>query len=358
MVTTRLRQNVRNQVALWGLLVLIGGSVSMGSVEARTIQVPNGEGLQPGFIIRTPQAQSRGLKEPTLEIDLAKQNMSRDELRIEKKGLKVNGKVANSYTFHKKANVVIAAAEPISHITLNSVKAVEGEQQEVMAVFQHDHKVLTPKPKDIGVFDLHTLEPLDFSTTTRLQGIPQNFVLTVLLDASGSMAGVTMGMVKKAVKKFMEMMPSYAMCQLITFNTELQYITPAPAKCAAVGMEVEGVSAEGGTDIYRALEQTYREGNTLPYRHHVVIVFTDGISAPATITKEMVANAKGEIKTLVFWAGAYEKEALKDLVEVEVQANSDLEKDLAAFFENTAESIDGQMVLTIERPVKITKGIP
>ncbi len=360
MVTTRLMQQGRKRVALLGCLFLIGISFSMGSIEARTTTVPNGEGLQKGFIIKTPQAQSRGLQEPELEIHLDKTNMSHHELRIEQKGLKINGKVATSYTFHKKGNVVIAAVKPVSHITVNSVKAVKGEKQEVMAVFQHDHKVLTPKSKDIGVFDLHTLEPLDFSTKTRLQGIPKNFILTVLLDKSGSMGGGTMETAKKAIKEFMASMPSYAMCMLITFNTEVQYVTPSPANCAAIAMEVDSVSAEGGTDIYRALEQTYREGSALPYQHHVVITFTDGVGKHETATKEEVAKAKAlaGIKTLVFWSGAYEKEALADLVDVEVQAGANLEKDIETFFASSAESINGQIALSIQRPVNITKNVP
>ena len=39
-----------------------------------------------------------------------------------------------------------------------------------------------------------------------------------------------------------------------------------------------------------------------------------------------------------------------DQLEVEVQAGANLQEDIAKFFESTAESIDGQLAITIQRP--------
>ncbi len=343
---------------LLGLLCVLCFGLSYG--DTRTLRVPDNQGLGEGFIKRTPQAQARGTKAPELVVDLTRRNMSHDELRIEQHGLKIHGKPVSSYVIHEKGNLVVAARAPVSHITVNSLKAIPGEQQEAYLVFQHDHQILTPKEQAIGVFDLQSLAPLKFSTKTKLQGIPENFLAIVALDVSGSMSGAVLDSTKAAIKTFLKALPSYSKCQLVTFNTEIQWITPAPANCQAVAMEVDALEAGGNTDLYKAFEQIYLEGKRQPFQHQVLVAYTDGMGQETTVSKEDVVKAKAQtdIKTMVFWAGQYEKDALKDLVEVEVQAGSNLQDDIAKFFKDTAESISEQIALTIQRPTTVTQRVP
>ena len=340
--------------------VLAAGVIALltvGDLRAFEMHIQDGEGLGNDFSLRTPVTKSRADTPPVLEVDLSRQNMSIDEMRIEDAGLMIGETRVSAYTINKTAGLVIAGQSPVTHIELNSVKALPGERMEVLAAFTRHGEMLAPRRQHMGVFDLHTLEPLEFQLKTWGQGLPQSFLLTLLLDASGSMSGGTMTEAKKAIRGFVKTLPSYARCQLITFTETLNYITPIPAPCEDMAKALKDVEPGGGTDLYQSLATTYREAALLRFLHQVLVVVTDGIGGHNSVTKGDVARAKSlaNMKTLVFWAGNYEPDALAGLVDVEIQAGRNLGQDIHYFFQQTADVIEGQVAMTISRPSQVTQ---
>jgi len=141
--------------------------------------------------------------------------------------------------------------------------------------------------------------------TSRVPGSQQrrNVALQLVLDRSGSMLDLG-GDVPKIdeVRAAARTAAAFSVRHqdelgIVTFDATPSVLVPfarveSPAQAAAIERKIDGITADGGTNIGAALEAGLREieRSTTPYRH--IILLTDGVSvasdAYAALTKRLV----------------------------------------------------------------------
>lgn len=279
---------------------------------------------------------------------------SRDDLielnAREQKLVSPNGKAFTTFGYNKDAKVLIASHKPIAHASV-----IGKEKNNVLVLFyDKDNRVIAPQKESFRIYDLESFKPIDFDYTPTLP--PKDITLNVdlLIDVSGSMSG-GLGGVTDASKTFMEELPDFTRCSVLTFGSHITHLTNESAKKKScretVNVLDNGLSANGATALHLAIKQSMEEKkqheNTLPNMH---IVLTDGADTQnPEITPEQLVNLKQESnsKVLFFWAGHY-NDHLKSLADIETVSTSNIHYDLDAFFRSIGVSINGMQSLTIK----------
>ena len=119
--------------------------------------------------------------------------------------------------------------------------------------------------------------------------------MALVIDRSGSMAGLPLEMAKQAAKATADTLSADDLLEVIAFDaqpTRMVRMTPAKHR-ARIQSDIARIQAGGGTEIFPALDAAYqafrRPG---PSKKHVVLL-TDG-QAPQTGIRDLVQAMAAE----------------------------------------------------------------
>lgn len=139
-----------------------------------------------------------------------------------------------------------------------------------------------------GYFDTPIEATLPVDMDFRRKKITPSTLVICLIDKSGSMAetvgGVTkVAMAKEACKAVVKLQTEKDYVAVMGFDAVGQWVvrpTQGINKAKTLA-EISSMQAGGGTDLYPALKAAYESTQNIPVQIRHVLVFTDGIVAPA-----------------------------------------------------------------------------
>lgn len=135
--------------------------------------------------------------------------------------------------------------------------------------------------------------------------------ITVVVDVSGSMSGSKMVQAKAAVKQLLQTLSNQDRFRLIDFSSTVQsfhddYSSVTPANVSAANRYIDGLEAQGGTNIAGALREALRVKGTNG-RLPVVLFVTDGEPTVGeqdpTAIAAMADSLRGNARVFTFGLG-------------------------------------------------------
>jgi hypothetical protein len=160
-------------------------------------------------------------------------------------------------------------------------KALAGEEPELAAI---------PPPEEPPPAPC---TPVQVTATNRPP--TSAFALVLAVDGSGSMSGPKLEMTKKAAMAVLAALDPKDFVGVIAFDTEARVaVTPQPAgNRAAIKNGIGSLKSGGGTNVYAALVQAYRDLAAVPATAKHLILLTDGQSpydCIEALAKKMLAD--------------------------------------------------------------------
>jgi len=302
------------------------------------------------FSISDPDRLISTLGKVDFIIDLSASHDDLLALKVRRSDLKLkDGRSFKSFGVHKDAGIIIIANDDVTHISIASIKSGEAS----VLFYGANNEIIAPKPSDVAMFDLD-FKPIKFSYTPLKTPNSLTIPITIALDVSGSMAG-HMDKVVKATKAFMNKLPTFTRCQIITFSDDVTYLSSpdidkqmsCPASSYLLNTKLK---AGGATALYKVIDTSFGS-NYQPDKSsfpNIVIVVTDGMNTVNykrdlgfIILKKPVTNSK----LFVFWAGNYDKANLLGLPNLEFVSTQNLEAELEIFFTSLGVSLSGIQIL-------------
>lgn len=174
----------------------------------------------------------------------------------------------------------------------------------------------------------------------------------LLLDRSGSMEAVISD-VRTSAQIFLKDLPGCAECALASFNGGYAYHNKYFENCNKGDFKLDGLIADGGTDLYAPLLGAYvnlAQDNFKDYQKAVIII-TDGQIEPDEEMKQKLLTAKKDVLTFVYFLGQKYEHPLIGLADAFLQNTTDLKKSLNQYFHSLSTAYGTQKVLSL-RPCK------
>ncbi len=170
----------------------------------------------------------------------------------------------------------------------------------------------------------------------------------LLLDRSGSMEEVILD-VQDSAKDFLKELPPSAECALASFNGTATYHNKYFESCNCGDFKLDGLKAEGKTDLYTPLLNAYESLSRESFKDHqkAVILITDGLIYPDQEMKQKLLTAKKDILTFVYFLGAKDDEQLIGLADAYLQGTKDIKASLQQYFHSLSTAYGSQKVLTV-----------
>ena len=187
--------------------------------------------------------------------------------------------------------------------------------------------------------------------------------VALVMDVSGSMKGQALTDAQVAAARFLDHLSKDDQVALIAFSSDVD-VDPALLKAnkeypftdklKVIYDAIEGLNAEGGTELYNALQKAIALTAKLPEGHRAVLLLSDGMNDPADVgDPEIPLQMAKEMNVPVFVIGLgnnYDKEYLDKLAAqsgglVRIAPSS---SELAQTFDHIAELLKTQFVLTYE----------
>lgn len=272
-------------------------------------------------------------------------------LSIRRKNLRLqDDREVEVFAYDKGAGIIVAAAAPVSHISISGRNGAE-----ISALFHNaNNQVIAPAPADIGVFDL-SFNPLDIAYAPTLPPSAMNMDVTILIDRSGSMLDA-MPSVLSATRDFMANLPDWTQCHIFTFGSDVERLTssdpdqlsPCPQSLWVLN---QPIAVGGSTALFEAINQGLAINAGHSALPNLVIVLTDGVNTQkATFTKAELISKKQILKSkvLTFWAGSYSPTHLQGIADYESVSTLNVKADLDKFLQTIGISISGIQTLTIK----------
>ncbi len=324
---------------------------------AFAIEVIEPQELQTTSIeISDPDVLTKTLGTVSFQIDLSAAHDDLLALKVRRSDLKLkDGRSFTAFGVHKKAGVIIIAGGDVTHLSIASVSDKQKGRDAGVLFYGANNKVISPKLKDIAVFDAD-FKPLSFNYTPMKSLGSLHMPVAIALDTSGSMDW-HLGAVVSATRDFMKKLPGSARCQIFTFSNDvvrlsdngMSYLKSCPYMIYHLNKPLK---AGGATALYKAIETGFESDiqgfvTDLP---NITIVVTDGINTAnygQTLESLNATKAKTNSKLFVFWVGNYETGHLKGLADLEIVSTNNLDADLQNFFQSLGVSISGLQVLHI-----------
>ena len=174
---------------------------------------------------------------------------------------------------------------------------------------------------------------------------PITSYVTVAVDVSSSMTD-SLPKVKTELASFLSSLPQdNTICRVIAFSHEFNPVhTGNGQRCDSI--DISGLQAYGGTDIYKALNAEYAYYATLPDNAlHSVVLMTDGYDNSGDLTgdrKKVFLEAKGETKSFTYYEGAQERNTQLDAVSDAVLERSKIAFSFMQFLDVMGSNVSGQ----------------
>ncbi len=104
--------------------------------------------------------------------------------------------------------------------------------------------------------------------------------IAIVVDNSTSMAGARLDILKVATKEIIQDLGEEDLVSLISFNDRAEVLMPSQSQPSArvIDTSINGLFAEGGTEIYQGIEAGYQEikkNSSFNYVNHIILI-TDG----------------------------------------------------------------------------------
>jgi len=322
--------------------------------SAFAIEVIEPQELQTSeFTISDPDKFIKTLGKVDFIIDLSASHDDLLALKVRRSSLKLkDGRSFKSFGVHKEGGIIVIAGGNVSHVSIASVQYSNAS----VLFYGKNNEIIAPKPSDIAMFDLN-FRSLDYYYKPLKTPNSLTIPITIALDTSGSMDG-QMDKVIKATKEFMNELPTFTRCQLITFSDDINYLSSRDIKkqmsCPASSYLLNKPLKAGGlTALYKAIDkgfdQSYYFKKGFP---DITVVVTDGMNTvdyvygiSNLIDKKIIKNSK----LFVFWAGNYDKSNLKALPDFEFVSTQNIQSDLEKFFKTLGVSLSGIQTLSFKR---------
>lgn len=125
--------------------------------------------------------------------------------------------------------------------------------------------------------------------------------IALLLDTSRSTEQV-IKKIKDAAEDFIDLLNKEDKCMLATFDSEVKIISPLTSNQIALKYSLENVkiAEQGGTVMYRAVEQVARNSFAKVEGRKVIVLLTDGKDFGSAITKDELLNLLEESDILIY----------------------------------------------------------
>jgi len=330
-------------------LIFLGALAS----NAMAIEVIAPQELQISSIhIDDPDRHINTLGKVSFMIDLSSSYDDLLTLKVRRSNLKLkDGRSFTAFGVHKKAGVIIVGGGDIKHISVASVEGSQGKRDAQILFYGEDNQIISPKPKDVAVFDTG-FKPLHFTYTPMQTPGSLKVPVTIALDVSTSMGG-HMNTVVTATKEFMRELPEFTKCHLVTFGTDVEQLSTQADSCPSSTYLLSSVpKADGATALYKAIDTGFKSGASRKKRDfpNIMVVVTDGVNTMdygQTLASLTAMKKASNSKLFVFWAGSYAKDHLKGLADMELVSTKNLSSELEDFFRTLGVSLSGLQTLHI-----------
>lgn len=258
-------------------------------------------------------------------------------------------------TLSKAGNVIVAAKSPAHRLTIDFERDGAGEKRVIVRAFDQAGQPVRLEDHQWAMFDLESKAPLPFQPAPSDQSVSVN----VLLDRSGSIAG-NMDTLLTSTRRFLESLPGQVVCKVSSFAGDVQTYTPGYVGCKTAAVTVPNIQARGGTALYPALLNAYRDMASLKTAGSILIVITDGIDSTG-LSRAAVAAEK-TVPTFVFWIGGWDKASMEGLAEYQAilttptPSQSQLVQWMNTVLGQVSETLRMQHTFVIETPAQAEGG--
>jgi len=321
-----------------------------GNAAALEVIAPQVQKAEISIIDRNHEVNTLG--EVTFHVDLSASHDDLLALKVRRSDLRLKGgRKFTAFGVHKEAGIVVLGGGNITHISIASVD----DNDAGVLFYGKDNEVISPKPSDIAVFDSE-FNKLHFGYTPLKSPGSISAPVTIALDTSGSMKGY-LDVVASNAQTFMQELPEFTQCSLITFDTLVKQLTHktngqldnCPSSAYLLNRPLK---LGGNTALYQAIETGFANapsgnGKAFP---NIVVVVTDGRNTapyPGSLATLIEAKKKSNSKLFMFWAGDYDPLHLHGLADMELVSTEDLDQELERFFYSLGVSISGIQTLSI-----------
>lgn len=333
--------------------------LGLASTVSPAIEVIAPQELQISVIqIGDPDRYISTLGKVAFQIDLAASHDDLLALKVRRSDLTLkDGREFTAFGVHKKEGIIVLAGGDVTHVSIASVENKIRTKDAQILFYSKDNEILSPRPKDVAVFDTD-FQALDFTYTPLKTPGSLEIPVTIALDTSGSMYA-HMSTVIPATRDFMRALPDFTRCQLLSFNNDVQHLTPrggkGQANCPSSAYILNSpLQAGGATALYKAIETGFTlapssKNSDFP---NIVVVVTDGVNTvnfSGTLSSLKKTKKTSNSKLFVFWAGNYEKDHLQGLADKELVSTQNLDQELTSFFSSLGVSLSGLQTLRIEK---------
>ena len=177
---------------------------------------------------------------------------------------------------------------------------------------------------------------------------PPKMVFVLLVDRSGSMAFVIED-VKKSTRDFLAALPSTAQCAVTSFDSEYRAHSQYYQSCNSDNFKLDSIAAQGGTDLYTPLLETYENLSQPFFKDYqkAVIIITDGIIVPDWSRQSKIQTAKKDTLTFAYLLGNSSDLLLKDIADGYLHDPKNANIGLERYFKTLSTAYKTQKVLNV-----------
>lgn len=324
--------------------------------QAHGFEIKSPDDLQDeaSFSILSPDRHIETLGKVTYMLDLAASHDDVLSLKVRRSSLSLaDGRPFRAFGVHKDANLIVIAGGRATHVSITNA---HHDQLQVI-FYDKDNQVIAPAPEDIAVFDT-AFNPVSFAYKPLVPPRGINIPVSIAIDTSGSM-GPYMDDVLHATRRFMETLPSFTSCQIISFadtltyhsgNSAQAYAHPCPQSPYLLSSLPE---AGGATALYQAVYASMPDDALKGDYPPLSIIITDGLNSvqhfDAPLTQIADKKARSKSKIFVFWIGGTFWGTLSAVADKELMSVGALGPELEQFFTALGISLSGMQSLDLQR---------
>jgi len=224
-------------------------------------------------------------------------------------------------------------------------------------------RIVAPRDDQIGAYRMNG-EPLCHTRASPPAAAAANpMSIALLLDSSGSMDGI-MDEVRAAALSFIDELPDHATCAVGKFAGSWSFDEAdglGVKSCEARNFDLTSLKAYGKTDLFPALEWSYRWLDESARADHqkAVIIITDGHVTSDLRKAEEVARHKNDAVTFVHYLGESDDAWLKDLADNYLRTDDSLSGHIEEYFGVVGDAYAKQTVLNVQAcPAQSAAGAP
>lgn len=177
----------------------------------------------------------------------------------------------------------------------------------------------------------------------------QKMTFILLLDRSASMGSV-MNEVKQSANLFLKSLPPSAQCAVASFNHGFTYHNKHFRSCNFGDFKLDGMVAEGGTDLLVPLLRAHESLGRAEFADHqkAVIVITDGQITQNPVMQQAVLKAKKDTLSFMYLRGKASNAHIKALADGYIHDPANFKESLGEYFESLSDGYNTQKLIQVK----------